>query len=121
MGVVPDRRVDGAALHAGPWEGEASEFSLQNGKGGAFRSAHLGDVALRRGVDGAELEQEVRDVAPESVRARSRQDALDHPSTSARAPAGGAGPAERMMVMEPRARPFITSVRPITVKNDTGQ
>ncbi len=86
MGVVLDRRVDGAALHAGPWEGEASEFSLQNVEGGAFRSTHLGDVALRRGVDGAEFEQKVRDVARESVRACSRQGALDHPSTSAMEP-----------------------------------
>jgi len=107
VGVVLDRRVDGAALHTGPWEGEASEFSLQNVKGGAFRSAHLGDVAAWRGVDGAEFEQEVRDVARESVRARSRQDALDHHSSPAKAPssaeAAAAGLAGWVMVMEPCA------------------
>lgn len=107
MGVVLDRRVDGTALHAGPWEGEAPEFSLQNVKGGAFRVAHLGDVAARRGVDCAEVEQEIRDVAHESVRARSRQDALDHPSSSAKAPssaeAAAAGLAEWVLVVEPCA------------------
>jgi hypothetical protein len=107
VGVVLDRRVDGAALHAGPWKGEASEFSLQNVEGGTFRSTHLGDVAARRSVDGAEFEQKVRDVAHESVRARSRQDALDHPSSSAKAPSGAeaaaTGLAEWVMVMEPCA------------------
>lgn len=106
MGVVLDRRVDGAALHAGPRENEASDFPLQNVEGGGLRSAHLGDVASRRGVDSAELEQEVRAVARETVRTRSRQDALDHPSTSTKAPASAAaaaGLADSVMVMEPCA------------------